>query len=214
MMTRITRAFRPKREEEQGFFLVFFAMMLVLLLGLAGLAVDFSNWTYQGQQQQKAADAAALAGAVYLPDDMSSAVSTAADVAAKNGYTDGVDNTSVVIVQGARPNQLKVTITRTITNVFAQAIGFTNHTITRTATGDYQKPIAMGSPASQFGNDPESSGVGRFPGFWGSIDGGNTDKGYGDAYAAGVCGRAPSPNGAADNCSGGSNTEYDPNGYT
>lgn len=217
VVTRVARAFGPRRDEEEGFFLVFFALILTLLLGVAGLAVDFSNWTYQGQQQQKAADAAALAGAVYLPDDVSSAVSSAADVAAKNGYTNGVDNTTVVIVQGTRANQLRVTITRTIKNVFAQAIGFTSHTITRSGTAEYQKPIAMGSPTSQFGNDPESGQVqpaAQYPGFWASVQGGKTDKSQGDGYAAGACGRDPSPNGAADNCQGGANTDYDKHGYT
>jgi Flp pilus assembly protein TadG len=214
---RLARRFRPRREEEQGFFLVFFSIMLVLLLGVAGLAVDFSNWTYQGQQQQKAADAAALAGAVFLPDDVATAVSTAADVAKKNGYTNGVNNTDVVITQGTRANQLKVTITRKIKNVFAQAIGFTEKTVRRSATGEYQKPIAMGSPTSQFGNDPESRQSQpdpQYPGFWASVQGGNTDKSQGDGFAAGVCGRDPSPNGAADNCQSGGNTDYDKNGYS
>jgi Flp pilus assembly protein TadG len=206
---RLARLFRPRRDEEQGFFLVFFAIMLTLLLGLAGLAVDFSNWAYQGQQQQKAADAAALAGAVYLPDDLATATSTAADVATKNGYTNGVGDTTVVIQQGARANQLKVTITRNVENIFAQAIGITDHTITRTAVGEYQKPIAMGSPTSQFGNDPESGKSQpdpQYPGLWASIQGGKTDKVQGDAFAAGVCG-------SADNCSGSANKDYDPNGY-
>lgn len=215
-MRRVAHLLRPRRDEEQGFFLVFFALMLVLLLGLAGLAVDFSNWTYQGQQEQKAADAAALAGAVYLPDDPPTAFATARDVASKNGYTnDGT--TTVVIQQGARANQLNVTITRTITNIFAQAIGYSTRTITRTATGEYRKPIPMGSPTSQFGNDPESGKTqpdSQYPGFWASIQGGNTDKAWGDAYAAGVCGRDPALNGVADNCSSGANTEYDKNGYT
>lgn len=210
-----SRIFRVRRDEEEGFFLVFFTIMLVLLLALAGLAVDFSNWTYQGQQQQKAADAAALAGAVYLPDDRPTAFATARDVAAKNGYANG-SGTTVLVNVGTRPNQLKVTITRTIKNVFAQAIGFKTHTITRTGTSEYQKPIQMGSPYSQFGNDPEARGsqLSQYPGFWGAIAGANSDKSYGDAYAAGVCGRAPSPNGAADDCAGGINTQYDPNGYT
>ena len=38
---------------------------------------------------QRAADAAALAGAVYLPGDPSTAYATARAEAAKNGYTDG-----------------------------------------------------------------------------------------------------------------------------
>ena len=35
-----SRIFRVRHDEEEGFFLVFFTIMLVLLLALAGLAVD------------------------------------------------------------------------------------------------------------------------------------------------------------------------------
>ena len=39
---------------------------------------------------QKAADAAALAGAVYLPDDPAGAIAAAKSLAAQNGYPGGV----------------------------------------------------------------------------------------------------------------------------
>ena len=52
--------------------------MIAVLLGMAGLSVDIANWYLQGNREQKAADAAALAGAVYLPDDPARATSTAA----------------------------------------------------------------------------------------------------------------------------------------
>ncbi len=201
---RIARGFRSRRGEEGGFFLVFFAIILTVLLGFAGFAVDFASWSYEGQQQQKAADAAALAGSVYMPDNFGVAKTTALQVAAANGYTSGVD-----VEPGTRPSQLKVSITKTVDTIFARAVGVDTKTISRTATAEYSKPIAMGSPTNQYGNDPEAGSVTNdtFPNFWGSIAGSGTDKANGDAYQADVC------SSGTDGCSGGNNSDYDSNGY-
>ena len=69
---------------------VWVAITMVVLLGFAGWAVDFSHWNDERTHMQKAADAAALAGAVYLPDDPAGAVAAAKEIAAKNGYSSGV----------------------------------------------------------------------------------------------------------------------------
>ncbi len=215
-MSRLTRGirsrvFRTRCDEEGGFFLVFFSIILVVMLGFAGFAVDFASWSYEGQQQQKAADAAALAGAVYLPDNVPLAMSTAQQVASANGYTDGANGgkVHVTIVQGSRPSQLKVTISNTIDTIFARAVGVKVKTVSRTATAEYTKPVAMGSPSAQFGNDPYAGMFttrGRRPGFWGNIAGPDSPKENGDAYQAGTCS-------FGDNCSGGHNSDYDQNGY-
>ena len=44
------------------------ALLLVPLLAFAGLAVDVGGWYARGTQLQRAADAAALAGAALMPD--------------------------------------------------------------------------------------------------------------------------------------------------
>lgn len=201
---RIARGFRYRRGDEGGFFLVFFSVVMVVLLGFAGFAVDFASWSYEGQQEQKAADAAALAGSVYMPDNFAVAKTTALQVAAANGYPTGVD-----VEPGTRPSQLKVSITKTIDTIFARAVGVSQKTISRTATAEYSKPIAMGSPTNQYGNDPDATTVNNdtFPNFWGSVAGSGTDKANGDAYQADVC------SSGTDGCSGGSNSDYDSNGY-
>ena len=44
---------------ERGVVVIWFALMLIVLLGIAGFAVDLSNWWVQSQRLQKAADAGA-----------------------------------------------------------------------------------------------------------------------------------------------------------
>ena len=92
-----------RRDGEHGVVAVWVALTMVVLLGFAGWAVDFSRWNDERAHMQKAADAAALAGAVYLPDDPAGAVAAATSIAAKNGYSSGV---SATILSNA--NQLKV----------------------------------------------------------------------------------------------------------
>lgn len=52
---------------ERGATLVLAAAVLLVLMGMAGFAVDL-GWLYsQGAEAQKAAEAAALAGVVHMP---------------------------------------------------------------------------------------------------------------------------------------------------
>jgi Flp pilus assembly protein TadG len=216
VLRRLARVVQARRrDDERGFVLVFFSIMLILMLALAGFVVDFGNWQLQGTKIQRAADAASLAGAVFMPDDFTSATARALEIANANGIPSG----EVQVAQVPNhPDQLQVTITHAVKNYFAQVIGMRTKTITKTAIAEYQKPVAMGSPVSQFANDPESGKSppsDAYPGFWASIAGGKTDKVQGDGYAAKVCNRDKEGGSVSksDNCSSGTNTDYDSNGY-
>ena len=51
----------PRRgRDEGGFILPTFALVLIVLIAMAGFGIDVWNWWYTGQQAQRAADAAAL----------------------------------------------------------------------------------------------------------------------------------------------------------
>ena len=84
---RSRRSWAQKSRRERGVVLVWFALLLVVLLGFAGFAVDMSNWWFQAERLQRAADAGAHAGVVFLPADLPGATTTARAEAAKNGYT-------------------------------------------------------------------------------------------------------------------------------
>ena len=184
---------------------------MVVLIGFTAWAVDFSQWKHETTRMQKAADAAALAGAVFMPENTGGiAFSTAFSVAAKNGYTNGQDGVSIVMQPGVQPNQLKVKITKQNDNMFTSVLGFSTTALGKTAVGEYQRAVTMGSPINQFGNDPTIAnpvhGSARYPDFWANVFGPASVKSKGDAVQSNTC------DGVADNCGGG-NRDYDPNGY-
>jgi Flp pilus assembly protein TadG len=209
----LRRGWRRRRnaEDQSGFVLAFVAVSLVVLLGMAGFAVDFWHWNQEGTRLQKAADAAALAGAIYMPDNTGQiGYTTAKSIAGRNGYTDGQNNVTVTPAAGQLPTQLKVTVQEQVKNYFGSLVGAGTTTITKHAVGEYEPAVNMGSPINQFGNDPESGaalGTTRYPELWANVFGPSSNKDKGDAFQANVCGPAQT-----DNCSG-TNSDYDPNGY-
>ncbi len=50
--------------------MVWLALLLLVLLAFCGFGIDVANWWYIGQKEQRAADAAALAGSIYMPNDL------------------------------------------------------------------------------------------------------------------------------------------------
>ncbi|MGW8282917.1 MAG: pilus assembly protein TadG-related protein [Gemmatimonadota bacterium] len=80
-------ALRSHFGNERGAVLVLVAASMVVMLGFAALAIDVGNLMMVRTESQKAADAAALAGAGWLipaPDDSAGARSRAIDFAARN----------------------------------------------------------------------------------------------------------------------------------
>ena len=194
--------------------LAFVAISLVVLLGMAGFAVDFWHWSREGARIQKAADASALAGAVYMPDNTGQAGYTAAQsIAGRNGYANGQNGISVNPTTGELPTQLKVTISEPVKNFFGSLVGAGTTTVTKHAVAEFEPSVSMGSPINQFGNDPESGaalGTTRYPELWANVFGPSSYKDKGDAYQSGLC----TPGVQVDNCTGVSNnSDYDPNGY-
>lgn len=212
-----TEACEPEREA--GVVLVWFALLLFALVAITALCVDIGLWYVEAVHVQKAADSAALAGAVHLPSDPTNATAVAKDTAAKNSYTDGDVNGSVSVVAtqvATQPNQLDVKVTKTFQGIFGAVFGIPNLRITRSATAQYETAVDMGSPASIFANEPLTSpndgatwsNVSGFAAnLWGNVFGYNTSKESGDARHAHNC------NTANDLCTGGVNAEYTDAGY-
>jgi hypothetical protein len=81
---------------ERGQILVIFAVSLFIIFGVAALVFDGGMMLLEKRTQQNAADAASLAGARFLPDNLDDAARLAArEVATANGYTDGEGNVTV-----------------------------------------------------------------------------------------------------------------------
>lgn len=206
---------RPARRtrEQGGYVLPMFAIMLTVLMAMAGFGVDVWNWWYNAQRIQRAADSGALAGAIFLPGDETSARNTAISVAASNGYPAA----SVTAAVADRPNRLRVAINEQVPNNFVSLLGIRTTSITRDATAEFSGAIETGSCSNQMGNQPGSpdwtpssgcSGVeATNPQVWAQIAGSLNNKGNGDRQTAGGC------DNANFSCSGGVNSEYDAEGY-
>jgi len=195
---------RADRSHEGGYVAVMTALLLVILMGLAAFAVDVGQWYVVGQQEQRAADAAALAGVTNLPEDQVKAFATAQNFSKINGFQNGVNATTVTPLIDTAATRLRVSVTRTVDNIFGPLLGVPKTTITRTAVADYAGPVPLGSPCNEYGDDPDllpnphksvyCADTGQF---WANVGSPQAPKSNGDAYQN----------------QEGSNTDFDPNGY-
>ena len=228
------RARRAGRE--RGFVIVWMAIVLVLLIAIAGLAVDLVHAYAEAQHLQNAVDAAALGGAVELPlgngTDTSAATNDVQKLLAQNGYPDGGDNTITMNKQDAAiKNQMDVQETHRFDTLFARIFGFDSITVKRTAYGQYDPPIAMGSATNNLGDVPMCPDqdltaappwlpishcvaipTAAAQNLWLQIQGPDTAKQSGNPYTTMNCGSVASWSTGADNCDPASlvNTENTP----
>jgi hypothetical protein len=84
-------------ERERGQALALFSLCLTALLLTFALAFDAGAMMLERRDQQNAADAAAIAAARYIGSDIDKAREVAVEVAAANGYVDGVDSQTVTV---------------------------------------------------------------------------------------------------------------------
>jgi Flp pilus assembly protein TadG len=174
------------RNSESGVTLPMVAMMLVTLLGLAAFAVDLGWFYLIASRVQRAADAGALAGVVWMPADFSGATTSANEITRTNGYRNGFDSAVVTVAEVVdEPSQLQVTVTDTVPTFFLKVFGMASQNITRTARAEYVPPLPLGSPDNSFGNtcDPRQAGCTGQPNFWANIHGKYTATGMGDAFS-------------------------------
>src|SRR5664279_5183047 len=146
---------RPSRRRNNGQVLVIFAGAIIALIGIVAIVVDVSWYWANTLRVQRAADAAALAGAVYLPGNPANAYSYARAEATKNGYTTG-GATVVTPLQdslngGTDPRELDVTVSAPVQTFFMRVVGINTITATRTARAIYVQPVPMGSPQNYYG---------------------------------------------------------------
>src|SRR6478735_914692 len=131
----------PRRRDEDGYVLALTALVILPLMLISAMAVDFGAWYTQGSRMQKAADAAALAGVVWLPD-LTEATDVAKDAAKANGYDDALANVTVTVTK-LSDNELKVDIRDTAGKVYLAKWVKNSVTINRTATAKYVLPVPL-----------------------------------------------------------------------
>jgi hypothetical protein len=131
---------------------VIFGGAIFLFVLLAACVIDLSWYWTNNLRMQRAADAAALAGVVFLPGDVPNAFAAARAEATKNGYTSGVNGMTVTpSYDVTEPRRLKVSITGPIGTYFARVAGFNSFPARRDAKADFVLPVPMGSPQNYYG---------------------------------------------------------------
>lgn len=207
---------------DRGQILVLTGVMLMVLVGFTGVAIDVAWYHLNTLRIQRAADAAALAGVVYLPGNVPGAFSAARSEATKNGYTDGVNAAVVTVTQDPiNARLLIVTVKGSAQPFFARFFGVNAITAQRRARAEFILPVPMGSPQNYFGiqnlcadgDTPPAclavtSATGSGPlasqGYWGAVETRGAQRGSGDAYSTGLDSAQ----------TGGINAGYDPLGYS
>lgn len=171
---------------ESGVSLVLTAASLIVMMGMAGFAVDL-GWIYLNQAQtQKAAEAAALAGVVHMPLPSSVAFTsseahdTALAISSEAGYTHGAGATVVPLEVVGAPTQLRVDVSTTIDTFFMRVFGIDSVDLRRSATAEQLPPLVLGSDEPHFGSDPDRLIDEHF---WAAINGECEPKVNGDPYA-------------------------------
>src|SRR5256885_14371984 len=201
--------------DDRGQTLVVVALLLTMLLGFVGLAVDVAWYELNLVRMQRAADAAALAGVVYLPGNPTGAVIAALAEATKNGYVTGLGGVSVVPRQDPINGRvLDVTVQAPVQTYFARLFGTATVQGSRTAAAEFVLPVPMGSPQDYYGianlcrnvdvptacpTIPSATGVGALApqGFWGTVLTRGSNRANGDAYST-YYNPAPTLNAAFD----------------
>ncbi|MEZ5183703.1 MAG: pilus assembly protein TadG-related protein [Acidimicrobiales bacterium] len=205
-----------RSRHEQGYILVMFALLLVPLLLMAGFAVDVGYWYNRAADMRRAADAAALAGVVWLPDE-DAARTAALAAAAKNGYTPSA-NVSITVTPSLRSERrLKVTITDNRVGSFLyKPLGGKNIDLTRTSYAEYVLAVPLGSPRNFFGTGTlfnTYTGTGMPTEYlYQSVNPYCTDKINGDRYQSGYF-NYENTSGSNGTCTGTANAEYRDEGY-
>jgi hypothetical protein len=151
-LLRLPRRLRSGSERERGQALPLFALMIFVITGSVAIVTDVSWFWVNNQRMQRAADAASLAGAVYLPGDVPGAYSAARASAAQNGYTNGVGGVLVTPVQDpGNRRRLNVTVSGPVSTYFARVFGLNTIQESALSKAEFTLPVPMGSPQVYYG---------------------------------------------------------------
>ncbi|MGH9190054.1 MAG: pilus assembly protein TadG-related protein [Acidimicrobiales bacterium] len=201
-----------KPSGEGGYLVAFVALAVTILMISAAFVVDVGGWYARGSEIQRAADTAALAGVVWMPD-FPTAQTVALAAAAKNRVVPSATMTISVSPMAGYTRRLVVSITDSKAPQAFSHMFQGNQSITRRATAEYILPVPLGSPKNTFGTGDLLSGSNR-ENFWAAVNGYCAGHESGDLKLARNESYTTST-GSALQCNNGSaaNPDYDPAGY-
>lgn len=168
-MKRIIAGPRP------GQILIVLAVASAALIGAMSLGTDVGVFYFNWMEIQKAADAAVIAGASYLPLDPATAIATADSYAEQNGVAAG----EIVSTTVAANNQsITIAVRRTVPTAFARLLGVFQGRVAAQATAAVQGagsvngmlPIGIDSRTTYTYGQQVSLMTGQYgPGNWGAL---------------------------------------------
>ncbi|MEX2293943.1 MAG: hypothetical protein WD691_09170 [Acidimicrobiales bacterium] len=129
---------------------VLVALLTIPLVFCAALGVDTAAWHSRVSFLQKSADAAAAAGAVWMPNIIK-ATDVAYESLARNGIVNGVGDITVTISEGATSTSLRVVITDHSAERYLSKMVAGEQVLTSSAEAEYFLPLPLGSPLNYFG---------------------------------------------------------------
>jgi len=184
---------------QRGQAMVVFALLIMMVLLLLGVAVDSVRLFIVSAQAERAGEAGALAGAIYLPNyfntlasDGQDAITRACALVQQNGITAcpvslGQTGATVSLLPGY-PYRLQVTITEPANLFFLSTLSpsFNTATVSRSVTAEYLPPINQGIQNAKHGeeddDDEGDDGIQPQQWYWAQINGPLEVKENGDAY--------------------------------
>ena len=206
---------RLQQAGDGGYVIAMTALLILPLMAFTGLAVDLGSWYARAAQIQRTTDAASLAGVAFLPFDEGDAIDAAEEVAARNGFVDGVGGIVVSAIPQAG-DRMQVTITDTSVPQYFTKLFRPSMSVTRSSTAEYVPPIRMGSPRNFLGTGDLSSSASGLPSsaikenFMLSVNGPCDRAEDGDLRQSTRMGN----NSSSNKCTGGdANPEYIASGY-
>ncbi len=174
---------------DSGYVIALGALLMIPLMIAVGFAVDLGSWVTQASKEQRAADSAALAGVVWLPDT-DKARTVALEAAAKNGYCDSAavptycsTANATVTVEQAAGNRLRVVV-ESDADLFFASVVLDDFKINRRAVAEYVLSVPLGSPKNHLGTGDMLDDSAQRENVWLSINGTCTRTAEGDQKAS------------------------------
>ena len=141
-----------RKPRSLGQIVVIFAISVIAFVGLCAVVIDVSWFWASSLRIQRAADAAALAGVIRLPADVTGARNLARAEAKKNGFEDTVNGVTVDAEPDPSNNRrLHVTVHADVGTFFARVLGINSFHTSRSSKAEYVLPVPMGSPENYYG---------------------------------------------------------------
>jgi Flp pilus assembly protein TadG len=133
---------RPRLRDENGQMLPMAALMICAVIAMLAFSIDLGAGFVEKANGQRAADAGSLAGAYFLPGDLTGAETEARAFAVQNGLSN--DEITVQISTTLVPNDtIRVSVERRLAQRFARVAGIDFVTIRATAVARIASPSGM-----------------------------------------------------------------------